>query len=120
MSLTEKDINEFKKLYKDHYGEDINDFVAYEAANHLVNMIRAVYKPIPKSQEEQYNKIKEKHESVPEEKKFDFVKHLVADAKITELKTQIGEKKFWELVVKANAMEKEIKSKDLTKNDIML
>lgn len=104
MALTEKDIAEFKKLYKEHCGEDINDFVAYEAANHLVNMIKAVYKPIPKSQEEQYNKIKKEHESVPEDKKFDFVKHLVADAKITELKAQIGEKKYWELVRKANAM----------------
>lgn len=108
MALTEKDINEFKKLYKEHYGEEINDFVAYEAANHLVNMIRAVYKPIPKSQEEQYNKIKGKHESVPKEKKFDFVKHLVADAKITELKAQIGEKKFWELVREANSKNKNV------------
>jgi hypothetical protein len=108
MSLTEKDINEFKKLCKEHYGEEINDFVAYEAANHLVQMIKAVYKPIPKSQEEEYNKIKEEHESVPEEEKFDFVKHLVADAKITELKKQIGEKKYWELVREANAKNKDV------------
>lgn len=104
MSLTEKDINEFKKLYKEHYGEDINDFVAYEAANRLLNMIRAVYKPIPKSQEEQYNKIKKKQEAVPEDKKIDYVKHLVADAKLTEFKNEIGEKKYWELVREANGI----------------
>ena len=108
MALTEKDINEFKKLYKDHYGEDINDFVAYEAANHLVNMIEAVYRPIPKSQEERYNKIKEEHESVPEEKKFDFIKHLVEDAKFTEFKNKIGEKKYWELVREANSKNKNV------------
>ncbi len=48
------------------------------------------------------NKIKAEQEVVPEEKKMDFVKHLVNDAKVTEFKEKIGEKKFWELVVEAN------------------
>lgn len=104
MALTEKDINEFKKLYKEHYGEELNDFVAYEAANHLVQMIKAVYKPIPKADEKLYNKLKKEHEAIPEDKKIDFVKHLVEDAKATEFKEKIGEKKFWELVRKSNAM----------------
>lgn len=108
MALTEKDIAEFKRLYKDHYGEEINDLVAYEAANRLVNMIKLIYKPIPKSDEELYNKLKKEHEDMPEDKKIDFVKHLVEDAKITEFKEKIGEKKFWELVVEANSKNKNI------------
>lgn len=104
MTLTKEDIDKFKKLYKDHYGEEINDFVAYEVANRLVNMIKLIYRPIPKSDEELCNKLKREHEDLPEDKKVDFVKHLVEDAKVTEFKNKIGEKKFWELVVKANAI----------------
>lgn len=119
MSLTEKDIQEFKKLYKEHYGEDINDFVAYEAANHLINMIRAVYKPIPKADEDLYNKIEKEHKAVPEDKKIDFVKHLVEDAKITEVKNKIGEKKFWDLVIKAKISKSEETSKNVNNpNDL--
>src|SRR3989344_9079724 len=98
--------DEFKKLYRDHYGEELNDFVASEAANRLVRMVELVYKPIPKAQEEKYNEIKKETEAVPEEKKIDFVKHLVSDARVTEFKQAIGEKKFWELVVEANKKEK--------------
>ncbi|NTU66841.1 MAG: GNAT family N-acetyltransferase [Candidatus Moranbacteria bacterium] len=104
MSLTKEDIEKFKKLYKEQYDEELNDFVAYEAANHLVNMIRAVYKPIPKADEDLYNKLEKEHEAVPEDKKIDFVKHLVEDAKLTEFKNEIGEKKYWELVRMANGM----------------
>jgi hypothetical protein len=95
MKLTEKDIAKFKKIYKEHYGEEINDFVAYESANSLVQMIKLVYKPITK---EQYNKIDKEQKVVPESEKIDFVKHLVEDAKLTEFKNKIGEKKYWDLV----------------------
>jgi lincosamide nucleotidyltransferase A/C/D/E len=104
MALTEKDIIEFKRLYKEHYGEEISDFIAYEAANRLLNMIRAIYKPIPKVDEELYNKLKAENDAVPEDKKIDYIKHLVADAKLTEFKNEIGEKKYWELVREANTM----------------
>lgn len=100
--LSKEAIEEFKKLYKDHYGEELNDFVASEVANRLVRMVELVYKPIPKAWEEDYNRIKKEQEAVPEEKKKDFVKHLVSDAKVSEFREKVGEKKFWELVVAAN------------------
>ena len=100
--LSKEALEEFKKLYKEQYGEELNDFVATEAANRLVRMMDVVYKPIPKAWEEQYNKIKAEQEAVPENKKIDFVKHLVSDAKVTEFKEKIGEKNFWKLVVEAN------------------
>lgn len=105
MSLSKEAIDEFKKLYKEHYGEDLNDFVATEAANRLVRMVELVYKPIPKEWEDKYNEIKKETEAVPEEKKIDYVKHLVSDAKVTEFRQTIGDKKFWELVRKANIKE---------------
>jgi len=104
--LSKKAIDEFKKLYKEHYGEELNDFVASEAANRLIRMMDLAYKPIPKSQEEEYNRIKKEQKAVPEEKKMDFVKHLVSDAKVSEFRQNVGEKKFWEMVVEANASEK--------------
>jgi len=100
--LSKEAVEEFKKLYKEQYGEELNDFVASEAANRLVRMVELVYKPIPKAWEEKYNEIKKEVEAIPEEKKKDFVKHLVSDAKVTEFREQIGDKKFWELVVAAN------------------
>lgn len=108
--LPQKAIDEFKKLYKEHYGEELNDFVATEAANRLVRMVELVYKPIPKAWEEDYNRIKKEQEAVPEEKKIDFVKHLVSDAKVTEFREQVGDKKFWELVVAANKKQAEEKA----------
>lgn len=104
--LSQKAIDEFKKLYKEHYGEELNDFVASEAANRLVRMMDLVYRPMPKAWEEQYNKIKAEQETIPEEDKKDFVKHLVNDAKVSEFREGVGEKKFWELMVKANTTEK--------------
>lgn len=117
MGLTKEDIEKFKEIYKEHYGEELNDFVAYEAANHLVQMIKLVYKPITK---EQYNKIEKEQKVVPEEDKIDFVKHLVEDAKVTEFKEKIGENKFWDLVREANSMNKNIPkivAEIITRND---
>ena len=103
--LSKKAVDEFKKLYRDHYGEELNDFVASEAANRLVRMVELVYKPIPKAQEEKYNEIKKETEAVPEEKKIDFVKHLVSDAKVSEFKSKSGEKNFWNLMRKVKVTE---------------
>jgi hypothetical protein len=104
--LSQKAVEEFKKLYKEHYGEELNNFIASEAANRLIRLFDAVYRPIPKAQEEEYNRIKKEQEAVPEDKKIDLVKHLVGDAKVSEFREKIGEKKFWELLIKANAAEK--------------
>lgn len=105
--LPKEAVEEFKELYKEKYGEELNDFVATEAANRLVRMVELVYKPIPKDWKEQHDKINAEQEVVPEEKKMDFVKHLVNDAKVTEFREAVGEKRFWELVKEANAKQKE-------------
>ena len=107
MSLSKKAVDEFKQLYKETYGEDLSDFIASEAANRLIQMFKIVYQPIPKAWENEYNEKKKEVEAIPEEKKVDFVKHLVSDAKVSEIRAQIGEKKFWEIVTKANKTESE-------------
>ena len=84
--LSKKAIDEFKQLYKEKYSEELNDFVASEAANRLIRMFDVVYRPIPKAWEEQYKKIEKEQEAVPAEKKIDYVRHLVDDAKVTEWK----------------------------------
>ncbi|MBI4991779.1 MAG: hypothetical protein HZB99_00995 [Candidatus Harrisonbacteria bacterium] len=109
--LSEEAIDEFKKLYKEHYGEELNDFVASEAANRFIRMMDVIYRPIPKAWEGEYNKIKAEQDAIPKEKKIDYVKHLVDDAKVAEFKEKIGEKKFWELVVAENKKKKEEKEK---------
>ena len=114
--LSKKAIDEFKKLYKEQYGEELNDFIASEAANRLIQMMNVVYRPIPKAWEEEYNKIKAEQEAIPETEKKDYVKHLVEDAKVTEFREKIGDKKFWELVRQANAAQKEEKRNE-TKPD---
>lgn len=110
--LSKKAIDEFKQLYKEKYGEELNDAVASEAANRLVRMMDLVYRPIPKAWEEKYNEIRKEQEAVPEDKKIDFVKHLVNDAKVSEFKDKIGEKNFWKLVVEANKKQTENKAKE--------
>lgn len=109
--LPQKAVEEFKKLYKEHYDEELNDFIASEAANRLIRLIDIVYKPVPKAQEEEYNKIKKEQEAVPQKNKIDLVKHLVSDAKVSEFREKIGEKKFWELVIEANATKGKEKNK---------
>ena len=110
--LPKKAIDEFKQLYKEKYGEELNDFVATESANRLVQTMSLAYKPIPKEWKEKHDEIEKEQKSVPKEKKIDFVKHLVSDAKVTEFRNEIGDKKFWELVRQAN---KEAESSDSEK-----
>jgi hypothetical protein len=55
--LTQKDIEEFRTLYKNHFGKEISNAEAYEQGTRLLNMLRIVYKPIPKSAVEDPHKL---------------------------------------------------------------
>ena len=52
MGLTDKDIVEFKKMYKKAFGKDLDDKEAYEKAINLIRMFELVYKPITKKEME--------------------------------------------------------------------
>ncbi len=41
--LPKEAIEEFKVLYKKHYGQDISDEEASRRANNLVNLFKAIY-----------------------------------------------------------------------------
>jgi hypothetical protein len=49
MQLTKEDINKYKEIYRQEFGEDISDQEAFEQATNLINMMRVVYRPIKKS-----------------------------------------------------------------------
>ena len=54
--LPKQAIEEFKALYKKEFGEDISDSEAQERGLRLINLIQAVYKPIPKIQKDDNQK----------------------------------------------------------------
>lgn len=45
--LTNEAIEEFKQLWKQEYGREIDDEKAGKIANKLLVMMKAIYKPIP-------------------------------------------------------------------------
>jgi len=48
MQLPQEAIDELKQLFKDHYGVEMSDEDARESAENLLNMVKAVMKPIQK------------------------------------------------------------------------
>ncbi len=57
MVLSDKNISGFQNLYKEEFREDISEEEAYAEAVKLIELVRAIYKPITK---EDYNKYKNK------------------------------------------------------------
>ncbi|OGM99743.1 MAG: hypothetical protein A3B91_02410 [Candidatus Yanofskybacteria bacterium RIFCSPHIGHO2_02_FULL_41_29] len=64
--LPKEATEEFKVLYKKHYGQDISDEEASRRANNLVNLYKVVYSPAEPS-EEQARKVSEAYEILFEE-----------------------------------------------------
>lgn len=54
MELTEKDVAEFKSLYKKHFNIELNDFEARDKLSKLVRQMEIVYQPITKKQLKDY------------------------------------------------------------------
>jgi len=46
--ISKEQLEKFKKIYKKEFNKDISDQDALESATSLLNMIKAIYKPIPK------------------------------------------------------------------------
>ena len=56
--ISKEQLDEFKKIYKKEFNKVISDQEALESATSLLNMIKAIYKPIPKdSKNKENNKI---------------------------------------------------------------
>jgi len=56
MIPSQEAIEEFKKIYKKEFGEELSDQDATERATKLLNLMEAIYRPIPKRD---YDKIQE-------------------------------------------------------------
>ena len=54
MEITEKDITKYQKLYKSHFGKDIDRHSAREQLSKLVRQMELVYQPITKQQLEDF------------------------------------------------------------------
>ena len=52
-------IEEFKEIYKKEFGEELSDQDATERATKLLNLMEAIYKPIPQKEYEKTQKAKE-------------------------------------------------------------
>ena len=59
--ISDKALQEYKEIYKEKFGKDIDDVTAMEQATSLLTLMNAVYRPIKKEWIEEYNK---KHEKV--------------------------------------------------------
>ena len=48
MEIPKKDLDEFKRIFKKDYGEDLSDEEAQHIAGKIINLFRIIYRPIPK------------------------------------------------------------------------
>lgn len=49
MSLSKKEIQKFKEIYKKKFGQDISDQRALELGINLINLYKIIYKPTSKT-----------------------------------------------------------------------
>ncbi len=54
--VSEKALQEFKNIWREEFGEDISDKKALEEATALLTMFDAIYRPIPKTWSDEYDK----------------------------------------------------------------
>lgn len=50
MQLTTQQVNEFKELYQNEFGEELSDEEARKQARNLVQLVASVYQPIRKQE----------------------------------------------------------------------
>ena len=51
MEIPQKDLDEFKAIYKKSYGETLSDQEAQRIAGKIINLFKIIYRPIPKAGE---------------------------------------------------------------------
>ena len=56
MNLSDNDIEEFQRLYKNRYNREISKQVAYEQATKLLRLLMLIYKPIALEEYEEIQK----------------------------------------------------------------
>lgn len=46
--LTDQQVEEFRKIYKDKFHEEISDEEIHKQGIQLISLVRLIYKPIPR------------------------------------------------------------------------
>lgn len=54
--LSDKAIEEYRRIYKKRYGKEISVKEAVEQGQNLINLFKVIYKPIPKAVKEKSSK----------------------------------------------------------------
>ncbi len=57
--ISKEKLKEFKKIYKKRFDENLSDQVALEKATKLLNLVKAIYKPMT---QEEYDKVQKRRE----------------------------------------------------------
>lgn len=55
--ISKESLEEFKKIYKKRFGDDLSDQVALEKSTKLLNLVKAVYRPMT---QEEYDKVQKR------------------------------------------------------------
>ena len=55
--ISKESLEEFKKIYKKRFGENLSDQVALEKATKLLNLVKTVYRPMT---QEEYDKVQKR------------------------------------------------------------
>ncbi len=58
MQFTEKQLNKFRNLYKETFGDDLSDGEVLRQATALVTLVKLTYKPITKGDFERIKNLK--------------------------------------------------------------
>ncbi len=61
--ITDKRLQEYKKIYKEHYGKEISDAEALEQGTKLMRLMEVIYKPMTKRE---FNSIKRDMSQLPD------------------------------------------------------
>jgi hypothetical protein len=59
--VSKEALQEFKKIWREQFGEEVSDAEALEQATKLLTLMNAVYRPIKKEWVEEYDKNHDKH-----------------------------------------------------------
>jgi hypothetical protein len=55
--ISKEQLKEFKRIYKKRFGKKLSDQVALEKATKLLNLVKAVYRPMT---QEEYDKVQKR------------------------------------------------------------
>ncbi len=57
--ISKEKLKEFKKIYKNRFGEHLSDQIVSEKATKLLNLVKAVYQPMT---QKEYDKVQKRRE----------------------------------------------------------